>query len=205
MAPVAASSERSNHRAGLQAITVFVLNRVLLVIENRIQTLVQMGYVVAAIEIVIDEDLPVAMDVESATVEVMKFADAEGGNAFSQAAEKVGERHCIIVEVDEDEALPGFDSYGNQTVLRAIKILDSFEFGHTFQRTVESVVPAMIRTVQDGGLAAGFGYDGGSVVATDVVKGAQGPIVTANNYEGFSSNCGRDESPGRLDLIGARD
>src|ERR1700744_5386855 len=96
---------RTNHRAGLKTITVFVLDRVLLVVENRIQTFVQVRHVVAAIEIVIDEDLPVAMDVESASIEIVKFADTQRSNPLNQAAEKFGKRSCIIVEVNENKTL----------------------------------------------------------------------------------------------------
>ena len=155
-----------------------------------------MGHVVAAIEIIIDEDLPVAMDVESATVEVMKFADAEGGDALTRPPRNSAKRHCVIVEVDEDEALPGFDSYWNEAVLRTVKILDSFEFGHTFQGTVESVVPTMIGTVQDGGIAAGFGHDSGSVVATDIVKGAQIPSLPRTTTMGSPATMVETNCPG---------
>src|SRR5947208_10081849 len=52
-----------NHGTCLQAIPILVLNGVFLVIENRIQSLMQMRNVVAAIEIVIDKDFPIAMNV----------------------------------------------------------------------------------------------------------------------------------------------
>jgi hypothetical protein len=48
--------------------------------------------VVAAVEVVIDEDFPVAIDVVSAAVEIVQFADAERGDALDEAAEKFGER-----------------------------------------------------------------------------------------------------------------
>ena len=79
-----------NHRAGLQAITVFVLDGVLLVIEDRVQSFMQMRNVIAAVEIVIDEDFPVAMNVVGPAVEVVEFADAERRDALDQAAEKFG-------------------------------------------------------------------------------------------------------------------
>ena len=50
-----------DHGTGLQTVTVFILNGVLLVIENRIQTFVQMRHVVSAVEVVIDKNLPVAV------------------------------------------------------------------------------------------------------------------------------------------------
>ena len=139
---------RGNHGAGLQAVPVFVLDGVLLVIEDGTQAFVQMRDVVAAVEVVIDEHFPVAVDVVGAAVEVMEFADAERGHAFDQPAEKFGERDRLVVEVDEDEALPGFDPNGDQAILCAVEILHAFELGHAFQGTVEAVVPSVIGTMQ---------------------------------------------------------
>ena len=79
---------RSNHRARLQAVTIFVLDRVMLVVQNRIETLVQMRNVVAAVEKVVDEDLPVAIYVVGASVKVLQLADAEWCYAPDEAAEK---------------------------------------------------------------------------------------------------------------------
>ncbi len=67
----------SDHRTRLQAVTVFVLDGVLLVIEDGIQSFVQMRHVISAVEIVVDKNLPVAMNVVDAAIEVVKFADAE--------------------------------------------------------------------------------------------------------------------------------
>src|SRR3981081_1660353 len=64
---------RSDHRTRLQAISVFILDRVLLVIQNRIKSLMQMRHVVSAIQIVIDKYLPVTMDVVSLACIVMQL------------------------------------------------------------------------------------------------------------------------------------
>jgi hypothetical protein len=74
----------------LQAVTVLVFDGVLLVIEDRAQTFVKMGNVIAAVEIVIDVDLPVAVNFVAAAVEVVKFSDGEGCDAIDEAAEKSG-------------------------------------------------------------------------------------------------------------------
>src|SRR5687767_1520907 len=52
----------TDDRTPLQAEPFAVLNRVLAVIEHAVQALVQKGHVVAAVEIVIDKDLPVAVE-----------------------------------------------------------------------------------------------------------------------------------------------
>src|SRR5208282_1488847 len=86
----------------------------------------------------------------------------------------------VVVEIDEDEALPGFDTNRDQSVLRAVEILHPLELGHAFQRAVESVIPAVIRTMQERSLAAGFGYDGSGVMAANIVERAQNAVVAAD-------------------------
>src|SRR5580658_1428769 len=87
----------SHHGTGLQAVTIFVLDGVLLVVEHGIQAFVQMRDVVAAVEVVIDKHFPVAMNVEGSAVEVVQLADAEGRNALDETAEKFGERGCAVL------------------------------------------------------------------------------------------------------------
>ena len=194
-----------DHGARLETVTVFVLDGVLLVIENRVQAFVEMRDVVATVEVVIDENFPVAIDVVGAAVEVVEFADAQGGHAAYQAAEKFGERGGVVVEVDEDETLPGFDSNGDKAVLRAIEIFHAFEFGHTFQGTIEAVVPAVIGTMQERGLAAGFGYDGGGVVTADIVESAQSAVAAADYDDRLAGDPSAYELACRFHLFGAGD
>src|SRR5580693_7592864 len=165
----------------------------------------QMRDMIAAIEVVIDENFPVAIDVVGAAVEVMQFADAQRRHAADEAAEEFGERGGAVVEVDEDETLPGFDSNRNKSVLRAIEILDTFEFGHAFERPIQAVVPAVIRTMQESSLAAGFGHDGGSVMAADIVEGAQSTVVAADDDDRLARDHGAQELARRFHLFSAAD
>ncbi len=59
---------RGDHRTRLQAVSVFVLNGVLLVLEHAVQRLVKMRHVIAAVEIVIHEYFPVAVQTIRATL-----------------------------------------------------------------------------------------------------------------------------------------
>src|SRR5579863_3408306 len=131
-----------------------------------------MGYVVSTVKIVVDEDFPVAIDVVGSAIEVVQFADAERRDAFDKAAKKIREGRGVIVEVDEDKALPGFDSNWNEAVLSAIKIFDPFEFRHPLQRTVEAIIPAMVRTMQERRLAARLSHYSSGVVAANVIESA---------------------------------
>src|SRR6266478_5940552 len=135
-----------------------------------------MRNVVTAVEVVVDKHFPVAMDVVSAPVKVAQFADAEGRDALDETAKKFGERRRLVVQVDEDEALPGFDPDRDEAVLRKIKILDAFELRHPLQGAIEAVVPAVVRTMQQRSLAAGLSYDGSGMVAADIVEAAQNAV-----------------------------
>src|SRR6266404_4010457 len=64
---------RTNHRTRLQAISVLILDRVLLVIQNRIKSFMQMRYVISAIQIVIHKYFPVTIDVVSLAGIVMQL------------------------------------------------------------------------------------------------------------------------------------
>ena len=75
-----------HHRAGLQAIAVFVLNGVLLVIQDAVQAFMQMRNVVAPIQVIVDENFPVAMNVIHSAIEVMQLAQSQRRHAFHQSA-----------------------------------------------------------------------------------------------------------------------
>ena len=75
-----------HHRTGLQAIAVFVLNGVLLVIQDAVQAFMQMRNVVAPIQVIVDENFPVAMNVIHSAIEVMQLAQSQRRHAFHQSA-----------------------------------------------------------------------------------------------------------------------
>ena len=107
----------------------------------------------------------------------------------------------MVVEIDEDEALPGFDSNGNKSVLRAIEILDAFELGHAFEGTIEAIVPAVIGTMQKRSLAAGFGHDGGGVMAADIVESAQSTVAAADDDDRLTGNDGSSRTGRAFSLV----
>src|ERR1019366_2257870 len=67
---------RCDHRTGLQAVSVFGLDGVLLVLEHAVQRLVQMGHVIAAVEIVVHEHLPVAAQTVRPALKEMDRAES---------------------------------------------------------------------------------------------------------------------------------
>ena len=195
---------RNDHRTGLQTIAVFVLDGVLLVIEHRVQSLVQVGNVIATVEIVIHEHFPVAGNVVGAPIKVVQFRDAQWRNAPNETAEKFCKRRGVTIQVNEDETFPSLHANGNKAILRSIEILYAFEFGHAFQRAIEAVVPSMIGTVEKRGVATRLRYDCGGVVAAHIVKGPQDTVSATNHHNGLAGDRCGNELAGSLNLIGAR-
>src|SRR6266478_5777260 len=93
----------------------------------------------------------------------------------------------MLIEIDEDQRLPGIDLHGDEAIVLAFEILYAVEFGHAFERTIEAVVPSVIGTMQDGGLSAGLSHDGCCVMTAHVVEGAQDAVVSAHRYQWFTS------------------
>src|SRR6267154_4138872 len=103
-----------------------------------------MRNVISAVEIIVDKDLPVAMNVVRGAGEEVKLADAKRPDPLDQSSEKFLKRHSVGIEIYEDEALPYFDANRHQTVLSTIKVLHTFELRHAFQRPIQTVVPTVV-------------------------------------------------------------
>ena len=87
----------------------------------------------------------------------------------------------------------------------ALEILDPVEFGHSFQGPVEPIVPAMIRTVQDGCAAARLGDDLGGVMPTYIVKSPQLAVCATDSDNGLARDRRGDKLTRPFNLVGAAD
>ena len=67
----------THHRAFLQAVSLAVLDRVPGIVEHAVEPLVQIGDVVAAVEVIVDEDLPVAFEGVAAPLHEMEARQPE--------------------------------------------------------------------------------------------------------------------------------
>src|SRR6266404_4829639 len=131
------------------------------------------GDVIAAVEVVVDVDLPVAMERVDPAVEVAQlFRELQGSDEFGNGAEERAKRYGLRSKIDEDEIFPGVDADGHESVLRAVEIADAVEFDHALEGAVYAVGPTVIGTAKLLGAAVGFGDDGGGMMAANVVEGA---------------------------------
>src|SRR5258706_7371905 len=107
------------------------------------------------------------------------------------------------IEIDEDQHLPSIDSYWDEAIVLSLEILYAVEFGHSFERAVEAVVPSVVGTMQDRRLSAGFGHYCGGVVTAHVVEGAQRSVIAAHCDKRLAGyGCGQ-ELPGLFNLVDA--
>src|SRR5579864_2635868 len=117
------------------------------------------------------------MNVVGPAVEIMELADAKRGNALHQTAQEFLQWRRLRIEVHEYEALPGFDADRNQTILSAIEVLHSLELRHSFERSIETVLPAVVWTLQNRRLTARRCHHRRGMMPAHVVEGAQRSIV----------------------------
>src|SRR5579864_2280923 len=87
----------------------------------------------------------------------------------------------------------------------AIEVLHSVELRHALQRTVETIIPTVIGTMQDGSLAARFRNHRSGMVTAYVVEPSQYAISTTHNHNWFASHVYRNELSGRRHLFQASD
>src|SRR5271166_6149326 len=109
---------------------------------------------IAAVEIVIDIDLPVTLQGISLAREEMDVSQSERRDACGKIAEECLERGSVLVQRDEDEVFPDGDAERNEAVLGAVEVADAGELGHAYEGAIEAIGPAVIGTAQMPGGAA---------------------------------------------------
>ena len=196
---------RRDHRARLQAVPIFILDGVLLVVEHAVQAFVKMRHVIATVEIVVHEHFPVAVQAVRTPLKEVNGAEIERDNPSNQPAQKVRQVRGFGVEAHEDELFPGFHPNGEQAVLPAIEGADGFELWRALQRAIQAVAPAVIWTAENTGRALGFGHDRGGVMPADVVERTQLMIGAAHDDQWFACEIDSNILARLLELIGSRD
>jgi len=193
-------------RAGLQAGALEILDGVLCVFDDAAEALVGVGNVITAVEVIVDVDLPVAIQRINAAIEVVKFfGEIEGRDERRNFAEKFSEWRGFAIEIDEDEIFPGVDADGDKAMVFAIKIADAFKFDHALEHTVVAVGPAMVGAAELLRAAGYAGFDGGGVMAADVVESAELAVIAASDEQRFFVDVDGEELAGILELIEAAD
>src|SRR5579859_3577687 len=154
----------------------------------------RVGNVVAAVEIVVHVNFPVALQRVDTTIEEFEFpGELKGSNKFGNFTEKSLQRSGLAAQIDVDEILPSVDRNLDEAIFRAIEVADAFEFHHALERAIVAVGPAVIRTAKIFFAALWFCDDRSSVMAADVVESAKYAVVATCDDDRFSCEiCGEE-------------
>src|SRR5262245_23356596 len=132
------------------------------VVENAVEPLMEMRDVVAAVQIIIYKNFPVAVERISPALHPAEGAKSQFPHSTDQIrAEKVLERRSPPIELHKHPVLPDRRLDRRQTILRTIEVADAGEIRRPAKGAFERVGPAVIRTTKIAGLSFGRSHDGG--------------------------------------------
>ena len=136
-------------RARLETKALAGFNRVLGGIENAVQPAVNMWNVITAVEVVINKDLPVAVQRVSTPLHPMEFFKAQLANPLSQIdTQKAFEGWTFRDKLYKYQAFPyrGLNRY--QSVRRSVEVANPSKLRCYNEGTVQIVRPAMVGTAE---------------------------------------------------------
>ena len=139
---------------------------------------------VPAVEIVVHEDLPVALEGPLAPLEEVESREVERPELRHEVAERLGERRAALLEADEHEFLPLGDLDRHEAARRFLEIADAAELGRALELARERVRPAVVRAAQEVRLSRRPRLDGRRVMAADVEERAQHAVLAAHDDQG---------------------
>ena len=154
---------------------------------------------VIPLEVVVDVHLPVARDVPAFGRDVVHLFAAERRDASRNVFQRVEQCRRLAIHIREKQRPPLRDLDGHQLHLVDREIGDTFHLRRLEQRTVETVRPAVIATLQRVALAASVS-DRTRTMQTHVVKATQ-CVTVAQDHDRIVSHFGSDERAVLRDLI----
>src|SRR5271157_386567 len=124
------------------------------------------GNVIAAVEVIVHVNFPVAIEGVNAAIEKVElFGELQRSGERRNFAEEILQRRGLAVEIDEEEVFPGVEAHGNEAVIGAAEIADAFELHHALQGAIVAIGPTVIGTAKLFGAAFFLGDNRGGVMA----------------------------------------
>ena len=158
-------------------------------------------HVVAAVQVVVDEHLPVARQRVLAALEEPETL--ERSHLSGQRGQPLSQRRRRRPEVHEHQRPPAVHVHRDQSLLLPAKVLDALELRKAAQLTPEIVGPPVVATAQLPGVALGLGHHARGAVTADVEEGADVARVVAQDEQRLPGDLGGDEVSRTLQLIAA--
>src|ERR1041384_641298 len=191
----------AGHRTRLQTEVLAVFDRVVSVIEDTVETFVQMRHVITAVQVVVDENFPVAAERVCPALEPMKAGNTQRLELIDEIAEKFFERRDIArrwFDPGERPLLPNRDLNWEQTICGAIEVADIVEIRRAFQLAFERIRPAVIWTAHLRSIAGGLSHDGGRMMTTSIEEPSNLIVAAAHDHDRLAGNFGCDIVSGIL-------
>src|SRR6266480_3596905 len=139
-----------------------------------------MWHVVAAIEIVVDVYLPVAIQVIHTAIEVPQLlVQLQRRRQVWYSAEKIAQGNTPPIQVYKNKVFPDVHPNRHKSIRRTIEIAYAVKFHDAFERAVDPVGPAVVRASELLRATRGFGHDRRGMVPADIVESAQLLVVAA--------------------------
>ena len=162
------------------------------------------GRAVVALEVVLDGDLPVALDLpvvagmEAQAVEL----DSALGDVAGERAQRVGQRTGLGIRVDEDERAPRLRSHRKHREAFLVEVGLAFGARRLPERAVEVVRPRVIRALERLAVAVAL-RDQVPPMAADVDEPAQDALPVAHDHDRNLPREAREVVAGALHPVGS--
>ena len=158
---------------------------------------------VIALEVVLDRDLPVALDlpvVADAEAEAIEVETALR-NLVGERPERLRERPCVRIRVDEDERPPGLGRYGEHREAVLVEVGLALGARRLAKRPVEVVRPGVVRALERLAVALAL-RDQVPTVPADVDEPAQNALGVADDHDRDLAREAREEVTRIRDPVG---
>ena len=144
---------------------------------------------VVALEIVVDVNLPIAIDDVVAALGKLQAFKLKTTRLLRNLTEIRGQGLGLQIEVHEDKLFPGFAAKRHHSHGAAVEEFNAFNVRSADQTAIESVSPAVILATQNV-LAAAAKRDRTGTMAANVAESTQFPLLVANDDDGFTCDIG---------------
>src|SRR5215471_12455594 len=150
---------------------------------------------VVALEIIVDVDLPIAIDDVVAALRKLQAVELEAARLLGDFSQIDEEWLGVKIEVYKNELAPGFAAQRHHAHGAAVEKLDAIHVRRADEAAVESVGPAVILAAQDISAAAAEG-DGSSAMAADVAESPKFALLVANDDDRLADDVYSEEAFG---------
>src|SRR5689334_18544786 len=148
---------------------------------------------VVALEVIVDVNLPVAIDDVVAALGRFQAVELEAARLLGDFSQIDGEWLRLKIEIDENELAPGFAAQRHHAHSAAIEKLDAIDVRSANEAAVESVGPAVVLAAQDI-FAAAAERDRARAMAAHVAEGAQLALLVAHDDDRLADNIHRKKT-----------